>query len=68
MFAFQIPNQNDLFQFWPGTRFHSNYMEKIIPLAEKNRQLALNRGEKRERRTGHTKTSTEFPNNLNLNK
>jgi hypothetical protein len=40
----------------------------MIPLAEKNRQLALNRGTKRERKTGHTKTSTEFPKNSNLDK
>ena len=47
MFAYQMPNQNDLLQFWPGTRSHSDYMEKIIPLAEKNRQLASDRGEKK---------------------
>jgi len=34
MFAFQTPNAHDLLQFWPGAQSHSDYMEKIIPIAE----------------------------------
>ena len=50
MFATTIPNANDLIQFWPNTTSHSDYMEKIVPLAENNRKIAERRAiEKRSK-------------------
>ena len=50
MFAFKKPNAHDLLQFWPGARSHAEYMEQIVPLAEENRQKALERGDKRRQK------------------
>ena len=45
MFGYTKPNVNDLLQFWPNTASHSDYIEKIIPIAEKNRELSNKRAE-----------------------
>ena len=50
MFGYDKPNEHDLLQFWPGARSHSEYMEKIVPIAEKHRQEALSRGERKRER------------------
>ena len=47
MFAFKKPNAHDLLQFWPGAHSQTEYMEQMVPLAEENRQKALERGDKR---------------------
>ena len=47
MFAYKKPNAHDLLQFWPGAHSHAEYMEQIVPMAEENRQKALERGDKR---------------------
>ena len=47
MFAFETPNAHDLLQFWPGARSHSEYIEKMVPLAEEQRRTALARGERK---------------------
>ena len=46
MFGYTKPNANDLLQFWPNTTNHSEYAEKIIPIAEQNRKNAFERAEK----------------------
>ena len=50
MFGYDKPNQHDLLQFWPGARSHSEYMEKIVPIAERHRQEARNRGDRKRER------------------
>ncbi len=37
-----MPNPTDLLQFWPNTDSHSDYAEKVIAQAEKNREIASN--------------------------
>jgi hypothetical protein len=48
MFAERTPNALDLLQFWPGARNQSEYMEKIVPLAEEQRQKAMDRSNKKK--------------------
>jgi hypothetical protein len=43
MFGYTKPNHHDLLQFWPGARNHGQYMESIVPEAEKMRKLARDR-------------------------
>jgi len=45
MFGYQKPNSYDLLQFWPNVSSHSEYAEKIIPLAENNRLKHFQKGE-----------------------
>ena len=47
LFAFKNPNANDLIQFWPNTDSHAEYAEHIIPVAQKNRELAAKRAEEK---------------------
>ena len=50
LFGHTNPNPNDLIQFWPNTDSHSEYAEKIIPIAQKGREIASKRAEqKREK-------------------
>ena len=39
-FGFTNPSHNDLFQSWPDVSNPENYMQKIVPIAEKHRQKA----------------------------
>jgi hypothetical protein len=48
MFAERMPNATDLLQFWPGARNQSYYMEKIVPIAEEQRQKAMDRSNKKK--------------------
>ena len=48
MFATQLPRGNDLLQFWPNFNSHSEYANKIIPLAEERRKIAQKRAEKKK--------------------
>ena len=50
MFGYDKPNEHDLLQFWPGAHSHSEYIEKIVSIAEKYRQEALNKGERKRER------------------
>jgi hypothetical protein len=56
MFGYTKPNHNDLLQFWPGTRTHNQYMETIVPEAERMRKLA------RERSIAKSKTNRSYKN------
>ena len=47
MFGTKNPNANDLLQFWPNTDSHDDYVEKIFPLAEANREKAAKRAEEK---------------------
>jgi hypothetical protein len=47
MFGYTKPNAHDLLQFWPGVKSHSEYVEKIFPLAESNRKLSRARSVKK---------------------
>jgi hypothetical protein len=50
LFGYTNPSPNDLIQFWPNTDSHSDYAEKIIPIAQKGREIAAKRAEqKREK-------------------
>ena len=46
MFAYTKPMPSDLLQFWPNVRDPSEYMEKIVPYAEKIRDLHMQRSDK----------------------
>ncbi len=48
MFGERTPNASDLLQFWPGARNQSEYMEKLVPLAEEQRQKAMDRSNKKK--------------------
>jgi hypothetical protein len=56
MFGYTKPNHNDLLQFWPGTRSHNQYMETIVPEAERMRKRA------RERQIAKSKTNRSYKN------
>jgi len=47
MFGYKMPNPSDLLQFWPNTDSHSDYAEKVIAQAEKNREIASKRAEEK---------------------
>jgi hypothetical protein len=53
MFGYKMPNPTDLLQFWPNTDSHSDYAEKVIAQAEKNREIASKRAEEK-RMKNHT--------------
>ena len=42
-FGFSNPNNADLLQIWPQFNNTQEYMEKIIPIAQKHRETALNK-------------------------
>ena len=46
MFAFNKPMPSDLLQFWPNVRDYSDYMEKIVPYAERIRRISQEKAEK----------------------
>ena len=46
MFAYNKPTPSDLLQFWPNVRDQSDYMEKIVPYAEKIREVSQMRADK----------------------
>ena len=50
LFGHANPNTNDLLQFWPNTESHTDYAEKIIPLAIKNREIAAKRAEEKRKK------------------
>ena len=49
-FGFTNPSHNDLFQSWPDVSNPKNYMQKIVPIAEKHRQQARNNQVKNAKR------------------
>ena len=50
LFGQTNPSPNDLVQFWPNTDSHAEYAEKIIKIAQKDREIAAKRAEtKREK-------------------
>ena len=46
MFALAKPMPSDLLQFWPNARNYDDYMEKIVPYAERIRNIAQQKAEK----------------------
>ena len=62
MFGYTKPNANDLLQFWPGARSHSEYVEKIFPFAESNRKLS------RERQVKKSQQNRSYKNALRTSK
>ena len=48
MFATKIPQASDLLRFWPTFESHSEYVEKIFPIAEKNRNEAQARADNKK--------------------
>ena len=50
LFGQTNPSPNELVQFWPNTDSHNEYAEKIIAIAQKDREIAAKRAEtKREK-------------------
>ena len=44
------PSPDELVQFWPNTDSHNDYAEKVIAIAQKDREIAAKRAEqKREK-------------------
>ena len=68
MFGYTKPNANDLLQFWPNAKNHSEYAEKIIPIAERNRktsQLRANKGKESSRSyKNQSRTDKTFRNGM----
>jgi hypothetical protein len=46
MFGYSKPLPSDLLKFWPNAKYHSDYMEKIVPYAKKILAISHKRAEK----------------------
>ena len=66
MFATKIPNGNDIIKFWPNFDSHSEYIEKMFPLAEKNRTLAQERAENKKEKSRSFKNQSRIVKKFEL--
>jgi len=55
MFGYKKPNANDLLEFWPNARSHSDYIAHIFPEIERKRNIALERSEKNKEKNRNFK-------------